>query len=118
MNIERGYTPIEINGQELYLRLDFNALATADQNLSGSALQALGTGSIYAIQQILLAGLRNPMNDRKAARAVRDLNPGQIEYYLDCIMDALEVSGFLAADAEGEPEAPRKRGKAELTTIE
>lgn len=114
MNLRRGYVPIEINSQELYLRLDFNALALADQRLGGSALQALGTGSFHAIQQILLAGLQNPMNDRKSVKAARDLDAGELEYYLDCIMEALETSGVISTneETEGEPEAPAKRGKA------
>ncbi len=114
MNLRRGYVPIEINSQELYLRLDFDALARADQQLGGSALQALGTGSFHAIQQILLAGLQNPMNDRKSLKVARNLDVREIEYYLECIMEALELSGAISTneEAEGEPEAPAKRGKA------
>lgn len=114
MNLRRGYVPIEISDHELYLRLDFDALARADQQLGGSALQALGTGSFHAIQQILLAGLQNPMNDRKSLKVARNLDVREIEYYLECIMEALETSGAISTneEAEGEPEAPAKRGKA------
>lgn len=114
MNLRRGYVPIEINGQELYLRLDFNALATADQRLGGSALQALGTGSLHVIREVLLAGLQNPMNDRKSLKVARNLDVREIEYYLEYIMEALEASGAISTDeeAEGEPEAPAKRSKA------
>ena len=122
MNVKRGYVPIEIGGKELYLRLDFNALALADQRLGGSALQALSTGSFHAVQQVLLAGLQNPMNDRKDLKAARELDAGEFEYYIDCIMEALEASGVISSDeeAEGEPTAPTKRGKSKdpTTTIE
>lgn len=101
MNRNRGYVPIEIDGKELYLKLDFNAIALADQRIGGSAVQALGTGSFYAIQQLILVGLQNAYNDRKDIKAARNLDASKFDYYVDCILDALVASGIIKPDEEG-----------------
>lgn len=115
-NAHRGYVPIELGEEEYSLRLDFNALATADQRLGESSLQALGAGRFDALQTLLAAGLQNPRNPRNTTKVLRNLDAGEMEYYMECIMKALEVSGVIRLediedDDPGESSASSKRGK-------
>lgn len=117
MNKHRGYVPIEIDGEEYSLRLDFNALASLDQRLGRSVLQALAEGSFYAIQQCIAVGLQNPRNPRDAVKAVRKLDAAQLEYYVECIIAALEAAGVIKLEEEdedqGEGAIPQKKQKKE-----
>src|SRR5690606_39438511 len=95
-NRQRGYVPIEIGGEEYYLRYDFQALARADQRLNGSLLQALAQGRFDAIEAALAVGLQNGYNPRNAvAQALKDLEVSAFGYYLDLILVALKAAAVI-----------------------
>ena len=100
----RGYIPIEIGGETYQLRYDFDSLARLDHRLGRSFLQTLVEGGIsfHVVREALLAGLSNPMNTRGVAKVIRKLDVGKIDYYLDCIFDALEAAGVLKSASEAE----------------
>lgn len=108
-NRQRGYVPIEIGGEEYYLRYDFQALARADQRLNGSLLQALAQGRFDAIETALAVGLQNGYNPRSAVtQALKDLEVSRFAYYMDRIMEALKAAGLITDEEadEGEAQAP------------
>jgi len=116
-NRQRGYVPIEIGGEEYYLRYDFQALARADQRLNGSLLQALAQGRFDAIEAALAVGLQNGYNPRNAvAQALKDLEVSEFGYYLDRILEALKAAGLITDEEADEGEAQAPPGSTEDST--
>lgn len=120
-NIKRGYTTIEIGDEEYILRYDFNALATADEELGGNCLGALANKPFSALRTMLRVGLANNRNPRGAvAQALGALDPSRLDYYMERIMAGLEAAGVIRSREEdgdtGEDKAPARGRKGEAAT--
>ena len=116
-NRHRGYIPIEIGGEEYYLRYDFQALARADQRMNGSLLQALAQARFDAIETALTVGLQNGYNPRNAVtEALRHLEVSKLAYYLDRILEALKAAGLITDEEADEGEAQAPPGSTEDST--
>ena len=116
-NRHRGYVPIEIGGEEYYLRYDFQALARADQRMNSSLLQALAQARFDAIETALTVGLQNGYNPRNAVtEALRHLEVSKLAYYLDRILEALKAAGVISDEEADEGEAQVPPGSTEDST--
>ena len=116
-NRHRGYVPIEIGGEEYYLRYDFQALARADQRMNGSLLQALAQARFDAIETALTVGLQNGYNPRNAVtEALKHLEVSKLAYYLDRILEALKAAGVISDEEADEGEAQAPPGSTEGST--
>lgn len=110
----RGYVPFEIGDEEYLLRLGFTQLAAADSQLGTASIQAAMAGRFDAVLALLMAGLsnkRNPANITKMLRNALDDGELNLSYCTSKIAEALEASGVISADddgedTEGETEAP------------
>ena len=94
----QGYVLLKLEKESIAIKLDFNAMADADEYLKGSALQRFVDDpmNLATIRALFFFGIREQKKDIKTVRDAGALLSGiSLDIISEAVVTAMEVSGVM-----------------------